>query len=1255
MPKRVKNQVWEIVGTAASGAGNSNGASTSGAVGGGAAVAASSGAVELLPESLNDVFRCFICMEKLQDAHLCPHCSKLCCYLCISRWLTEQRRQCPHCRASLHVKDLVNCRWLEDVAQQIENLQQICSNIRTTNGLIQGKEQDLCPSHQEKLSVYCWTCKCCICHQCALWGGTHSGHTFKQLELVYETHITQVKEEVSQLRARLAELILLVQSVEHNVETVRKAKDEKVREIRNAVELMVSRLDSQLKVKLVTLMRQKNSLSQETEQLEHLLQEIEQQMTICSKSQLIMKSPDLLKMIHQVRIKPMASYITAPVPADFHSEIVPEYDTGNFLMKRFSQLQLKGAPVHSEPLESNGLQWRLKVYPNGNGAVRAEYLSVFLELAAGFPETSKYEYRVQMIHQSSSKIIQREFVSDFEVGECWGYNRFFRLDLLASEGYLNLAKDTLELRFQVRPSTYFQRCRDQQYYISQLLKRQKELAAENKILREKAANEEASNGGDQVINLDEEGDKHQEASQSSVNNATEETNSQGLKSSRSLHSEHSSTSRPSESEESNKKTSRSDIQKSVDASFSGMLQALVNGSSTYNSSFREGAVGGEIKPTNSATPLSSPEKSSFHILSNSSPDLTSTTLEKTFLGSNILSDASDSDGEDPGSSPLPAPSSTLFKISATSFSTQDENPLGDDNDFSSGENDVEYAELSMAQGISLINDKSSSSGASSSRRPTSSGHSSHRHVTLSLLDSTSPTENNSPSEINSSTSQNNCRLPMCSVNVLETFFEPPKFHCQNGDYLDDSIILNTSIPLSYSEDSLLKEYRKSRPSSSPSSVKESTESPSYRWENTDNAYSRLDRLLKTIHLSPDTSRTQINVPVSNASKQHSNCDGELPAEFFTQMGLHTSNEHRSLDADAASTSNGRPSRSQTKSSQKVVKPKFEWTDLFPSGDLYPLVSPVRRVHRLKSGESARDNSPVLSPRWPKSSSVSLRLPSSGHKNHRTSTTTNVPSASTTQTDDWNKAVNIWTDSILNTLPTYEPQLCSSAVEVRNGSARSLPSHATPPRASTSQTNAFFNTFGATTTKGSPASPLYQSFNYHRNSPSTSSGRSSYQTAPTSLSSRGIPRSSKLLLTKEQKGNAAAAAAANATAAIFAQSSLGRGDKCDLEPVTGDEDMLDRYFRQTRASSMLYNEISQTKASGIDDDELDDERLISITGLMSTPPISLESSRESTTDPSTTAPVGGDTPTPTTSTTSATSRNDNNGSPKDQIRPKDKLV
>lgn len=60
-------------------------------------------------------------------------------------------------------------------------------------------------------------------------------------------------------------------------------------------------------------------------------------------------------------------------------------------MHSFSQLQRKADPVYSTPLHCNGLCWRLKVYPDGNGVVRGNYLSVFLELSAGYPETSKYK------------------------------------------------------------------------------------------------------------------------------------------------------------------------------------------------------------------------------------------------------------------------------------------------------------------------------------------------------------------------------------------------------------------------------------------------------------------------------------------------------------------------------------------------------------------------------------------------------------------------------------------------------------------------------------------------------------------------------------------------------------------------------------------------------------------------------------------------------------------------------------------------
>ncbi|XP_037926473.1 E3 ubiquitin-protein ligase TRIM37-like isoform X2 [Hermetia illucens] len=687
----------------------------------------------IVSETLTEIFRCFICMEKLQDAHLCPHCSKLCCYLCISRWITEQRRQCPHCRAPLRIHELVNCRWFGDVALQVESLQQICANIKASR-LLQNKDQDQCPIHQEKLTVYCWSCKRCICYQCALWGGTHSGHSFKQIELIYESHITKAKEEISQLKGRLIELINIIQEVEQNVEIVRNAKDEKVREIRNAVELMIGRLDSQLKMKLVSLMRHKNSLAQEIEQLEHLLQEIEQQINSYSRPQLIAKSPELIKMIQQVRMKPITNYVTSPITADFRSEILPEYDTGSFTLMNFSQLKQSGKAVYSDPLVNYGLQWRLKVYPNGNGAVRGEYLSVFLELTYGYPEPSKYEYRVQMIHQSSSKIIQREFVSDFEVGECWGYNRFFRLDLLASEGYLNTLKDSLELRFQVRPSTYFQRCRDQQWYINQLLQKQNELENEVKRLRTKANTEVDSNETERALSstnctnfpLD-----NSELVNLGANNDDENDEVQNSNEEKST---------GTETHDAEQNTVETD-----DHGFSGMLESLC----TLNLSTREVASAVDVGSKKSAVNTKNEESLPLGI-SFSSPNLLSTNHRRCECTSEV---------DDDLSSLLQVTEHVRSAKSATSSMREEQNAF-EENDLdttTSEENDAEYIEFSMAQGLPPLPEIKTED-----------------IVFLSLMEDSSGMnkEEKTPPAVVSS--RNTCRQPITTASILEALMEPPK-------------------------------------------------------------------------------------------------------------------------------------------------------------------------------------------------------------------------------------------------------------------------------------------------------------------------------------------------------------------------------------------------------------------------------------------------------------------------------------------------
>ena len=142
---------------------------------------------------------------------------------------------------------------------------------------------------------------------------------------------------------------------------VRSAKDEKVSEIRHAVELIVARLDSQLRNKLLSLVGQKNVLTQETEHLETLLSETDSILQNDSKSQLISRSGDIICALDRAQRRALSSFTINPVPADFQSEIVPPYSSSVFSIEEFTRLRNNADPIYSPPLFVDGLKWRLKV------------------------------------------------------------------------------------------------------------------------------------------------------------------------------------------------------------------------------------------------------------------------------------------------------------------------------------------------------------------------------------------------------------------------------------------------------------------------------------------------------------------------------------------------------------------------------------------------------------------------------------------------------------------------------------------------------------------------------------------------------------------------------------------------------------------------------------------------------------------------------------------------------------------------------
>lgn len=194
-----------------------------------------------------------------------------------------------------------------------------------------------------------------ICHQCALFGGTHTSHHFKPIDEVYEEHKEQIAEQVKLLRKRHADLSTSIQEVERSIELVKSAKEERVREIRNAVELMIVRLENELKNKLTALVNQRTKLSDESEAMEAVALEVEMDMRTKTKSELISKQTDVVHRCQQITTrKPItSSLLTVPSLSEFTSEIVPTYDASTFTLQNFSRLKNKADPIYSPPLNVN--------------------------------------------------------------------------------------------------------------------------------------------------------------------------------------------------------------------------------------------------------------------------------------------------------------------------------------------------------------------------------------------------------------------------------------------------------------------------------------------------------------------------------------------------------------------------------------------------------------------------------------------------------------------------------------------------------------------------------------------------------------------------------------------------------------------------------------------------------------------------------------------------------------------------------------
>ncbi|KAJ3371194.1 hypothetical protein GGF31_003617 [Allomyces arbusculus] len=450
--------------------------------------------------AVEDLLRCFICLGQLNKAVMCPNCSKMACEGCLKKWITEQKRECPHCRTHLFVSQLVQCRFVDDLQQQLKEM------IEAPNAV---ESVDVCSAHHAPLHYYCVTCSDAICSDCAMFDERHRGHAFQHLEKVYVAHRDRVMAEADRLDAEIGRQKVAAEQVAEKMAGLRDAQRKMEEDLQVVLAQALHDVEAQVHDQMMRLFHEKSVYEEHAQHLADTSAAVRAAASSSSRAALIAQADRLVAQLHDAE----HAFLGAAVPADalagatpdvpaLVSPLVPAYTAVDVPLHAFSTYAQTGQVFYSAAFMANALSWRLKVYPTGNGAARGESLSVFVELVDGLPAGASADVQFKLAvmvpatahatnvkaaaaaastvgisskadldtdftttspgntTRSSVPLVEgasRELATTFARGECWGCSELVPLAHLRDGAYLT-DNDTLHLRFAVRAPSYAHQC-----------------------------------------------------------------------------------------------------------------------------------------------------------------------------------------------------------------------------------------------------------------------------------------------------------------------------------------------------------------------------------------------------------------------------------------------------------------------------------------------------------------------------------------------------------------------------------------------------------------------------------------------------------------------------------------------------------------------------------------------------------------------------------------------------------------------------
>ena len=422
-----------------------------------------------LTNNIQAIIKCYICLGKIKNPCMCPKCQKLTCEECIEKWLLEKKSQCPHCRVTLNFNQLIHLSFMTDVANYIDKI--------STNKKV--SDTEICPKHEIQNLYYCSECEMPLCSDCYMLEDKHKKHKIKKIDDVYKSHLELIKIEKEGLDIEENTLRKYLKDISEKIIEIGNAKYKKIKEIEEFFKNIRSQIQTQSQEVITHLLEKKQSIEDKLNEIQNYMKNFSYQIKNSSKNEIINQSNNLIKTLKEIKLKILTENSDIDkfpnnFTLDIQNPLVPKYESGIFEIPKFENIK-SDKVMYSQEMRIGGLVWKLKLYPKGNPTSKGEYISLFLELQNGLNESSKYYYILELVNFKNRRNYFMEYSSNFTNGECWGYSKFYKINKLKDDGFLNENGDMV-LKVHIRPENFEQLSRDLKGYIDFLEKKINESA-----------------------------------------------------------------------------------------------------------------------------------------------------------------------------------------------------------------------------------------------------------------------------------------------------------------------------------------------------------------------------------------------------------------------------------------------------------------------------------------------------------------------------------------------------------------------------------------------------------------------------------------------------------------------------------------------------------------------------------------------------------------------------------------------------------